>query len=186
MMPSRRDEIANQMHALRRTGAKVASEFPSDMKRAKDWREYVRAMPLPSVVAAASVGFGIMFARSSRPKRSSDLAALGTGAPGVMSAVPTRSRSMERESAEAHVNAAQTKGVLRTLFQTAGSWAAAYAVSQATQLAKQVAAQQLQTFKTGFGGDVHRGKKQRENGPFTESERGSAYAPFTSSPTNSI
>jgi hypothetical protein len=175
MISSRQEEIASRMRELRQSGANVARQFTGDVERAKDWREYVRAMPLPSMLAAASIGFGIVLARPSNTKRPANLAALGTGAPDVMSAVPTRSRSTSSETENLPVNKARTHSVLRSLFQTAGSWAAAYAVSQATQFAKQVAAQQIQSLKTGFGIDVHRGKQQRENGAFEGTERERAY-----------
>lgn len=173
MRSTRQQEILVQMHELRRSGTNVARQIPSDIRRAKDWREYVRAMPLPSALGAACLGFAIMYARSSHREKSSDLAALGAGAPGVMPAAPTRSRS-DDEHGSASGSPRRSKGIMRGLLQTAGSWAAAYAVSQATQLAQQVAAQQLQVFKTGFAANVHSGRKEWPNDA-RESPQGGTY-----------
>ena len=161
MSDSRAQQIVIQMQALRASGTRVAQHFPNDMRRARDWREYVRSMPLPSAFAAAAIGFLATYARTtsrqkqrdpaksvSHPERSSNLAALGTGAPDQKSAVPTRSGST---------------GWVKGAAQAAASWAGAYAVSQVTQFARTLAIQQLHTFKNRLGTDVHRRQFEWEN-----------------------
>jgi hypothetical protein len=161
MSDPRAQQIVIRMQALRARGTRVAEHFPNDIRRAQDWREYVRAMPLPSVFAAAAIGFLVTYARAApkpksidtdqsvnHPRRSSDLAALGTGAPDQKSAVPTRSRS---------------KGWAKGAAQAAASWAGAYAVSQVTQFARTLALQQLHTFKDRLGSDVYRRQFEWKN-----------------------
>jgi hypothetical protein len=171
MSDSRAQQIVVKMQTLRARGTRVAEHFPNDIRRARDWREYVRAMPLPSAFAAAAIGFLVTYARAApkqksmsseqgvtHPNRLSDLAALGTGAPDQKSAVPARSRSAARSRSTAWAKGAA---------QAAVSWAGAYAVSQVTQFARTLALQQLHTFKDRLGTDVHRRQFERENAAST-------------------
>jgi len=54
---NRQQEIAQAMHAVRASGTATANRLPAALDRAQDWREYVRAYPMQSVVAAALLGF---------------------------------------------------------------------------------------------------------------------------------
>lgn len=161
MSDSRAQQIVIRMQALRASGTQVAQQFPNDIRRARDWREYVRSMPLPSAFAAAAIGFLATYASTAstqkqldpdkgvnHPERSSNFATLGTGTPDQKSAVPTRSRST---------------GWAKGAAQAAASWAGAYAVSQVTQFAKTLAIQQLHTFKNRLGTDVYRRQFEWEN-----------------------
>lgn len=161
MSDSRAQQIVIRMQALRARGSRVAQHFPNDIRRARDWREYVRSMPLPSVFAAAAIGFLATYARVApkqkqlgpdqgvtNPTRPFDLAAFRTGAPDRESTVPTRSRST---------------GWAKGAAQAAASWAGAYAISQVTQFARTLALQQLHTFKNRLGTDVYHKQFEREN-----------------------
>ena len=54
---NRQQEIAEAMQAVRASGTATANRLPAALDRAQDWREYVRAYPIQSVVAAALLGF---------------------------------------------------------------------------------------------------------------------------------
>jgi len=45
------------MQAVRASGTATANRLPAALDRAQDWREYVRAYPIQTVVAAALLGF---------------------------------------------------------------------------------------------------------------------------------
>ncbi|MGN6133677.1 MAG: hypothetical protein ACTHOU_04210 [Aureliella sp.] len=52
-----RHQICEQMAAVRSRGLVNAREFGEEVERLADWREHVRAHPIPLVLAAAAVGY---------------------------------------------------------------------------------------------------------------------------------
>lgn len=66
--PDEVSELLRQMHALRTTGDRDVRQLQNEMERVADWREHVRARPLLSAAAAATVGFTVVRAIfASRP-----------------------------------------------------------------------------------------------------------------------
>jgi hypothetical protein len=52
--------ICEQMAAVRNRGLVNASELGEEVERLSDWREHVRAYPVPLVLGAAALGFWIV------------------------------------------------------------------------------------------------------------------------------
>lgn len=66
--PDEVSELLRQMHALRTTGDRDVRQLQNEMERVTDWREHVRARPVLSAAAAATVGFTVIRAIfASRP-----------------------------------------------------------------------------------------------------------------------
>ena len=49
--------LQERMAAIRNHGLETASEIPKAIDQVQDWREYVKAHPIPIIIAAAAVGF---------------------------------------------------------------------------------------------------------------------------------
>lgn len=64
--------ICEQMAAVRNRGLVNASELGEEVERLSDWREHVRAYPVPLVLAAAAAGFWIMPGRARKRKADKD------------------------------------------------------------------------------------------------------------------
>ena len=50
-------QLQREMAAIRRRSLETASEIPAAIDRLQDWREHVRANPLPTILAAAALGY---------------------------------------------------------------------------------------------------------------------------------
>jgi hypothetical protein len=55
-----RDKLIAEMESIRRQGLRAAEQFSHDMTRLADWREHIRASPLPFVIAAAAAGYVVI------------------------------------------------------------------------------------------------------------------------------
>ena len=62
--------LQREMAAIRRRSLETASEIPAAIDRLQDWREHVRANPLPTILAAAALGY---FAVPSKASKSPDV-----------------------------------------------------------------------------------------------------------------
>jgi len=60
--------ICEQMAAVRNRGLVNASELGEEVERLSDWREHVRAYPIPLALGAAAVGFWLMPGRARKKK----------------------------------------------------------------------------------------------------------------------
>lgn len=138
MSAGRETEITRRMSALRTQGTRVAAQLPRDLDRARDWREHVRAHPIPAVMAAAALGFVVVPARRCEPKaqatngsaKSSDGAA---NKPAATEALPTKA------------------GLLASpVVAAVGAWAGRWALATATGALQRLAAEHLHSLPTGF------------------------------------
>jgi hypothetical protein len=59
--------ISERMNAVRNRGLVNARELGQEVERLGDWREHVRANPLPLALAAAVAGFWLVPARRPKP-----------------------------------------------------------------------------------------------------------------------
>jgi hypothetical protein len=140
MNDDHRKEITRRMSALRTQGTRAAAQLPRDLDRARDWREHVRAHPIPSVLAAAALGFMVVPGR--RPARVAD----------------SRSRSVAAEhhrqdqSTSSEVAAKAKPGLLSSpIIATVGAWAGRWALGAATGALQRFATDHIQSFPTTFG-----------------------------------
>lgn len=60
MASDERDKLIAEMESIRRQGLQAAEQFGHDMTRLADWREHIRASPLPFVIAAAAAGYVVV------------------------------------------------------------------------------------------------------------------------------
>jgi hypothetical protein len=113
---NRQQEIAQAMQAVRASGTATANRLPAAIDRAQDWREYVRAYPMQSVVAAALLGFALI------PSNSKDQGGHSVSAQGQQ---PVRGKSR--------------RGLFAAIADPLKPWA----ISAATELAKRMVMQQM-------------------------------------------
>ena len=57
MVSDESDRLMTEMKAIRLHGSTALHELSEDMTRLTDWREHVRAKPLPFMFAAAALGY---------------------------------------------------------------------------------------------------------------------------------
>jgi hypothetical protein len=60
------ERLINEMKAIRVHGAAAVQELSHDVTRLTDWREHVRAKPIPFMFAAAAVGYMLVPARRTK------------------------------------------------------------------------------------------------------------------------
>lgn len=113
---NRQQEIAEAMRAVRASGTATANRLPAALDRAQDWREYVRAYPMQTVVAAALIGFALI------PSNRKDQGGQNVGADGTQ---PIHGKSR--------------RGLFAALADPLKPWA----ISAATELAKRMVMQQI-------------------------------------------
>lgn len=151
-------EIVHRMYVLRSQGTRVASMLPADLDRATDWREHVRANPVPALVGAAVLGFWLVPAR----KCSSDERSDGDD-----------SARRVRQDDEREVPKQQKAGMLANpLVAALGSWAGHWVMSRASGAAQRFASEQLHSLTSGFMG--HGSATQQRGRP--ASGAGAGYA----------
>jgi len=63
-----RIQICEQMAAVRCRGLVNARELNDEVERLGDWREHVRAHPIPLALAAAAIGYWVVPAKRKRAK----------------------------------------------------------------------------------------------------------------------
>jgi len=61
-------QICERMAAVRSRGLVNARELGEEVERLGDWREHVRAHPIPLVLAAAALGYWVVPTRRKAPK----------------------------------------------------------------------------------------------------------------------
>ncbi len=134
MSDARQSEITRRMDALRNQGARTAAQLPRDLDRARDWREHVRAHPIPAVLAAAAVGFAVVPGRKG-VRDEAPAAAAGSDSGRSASAAPSRRQS----------------GLLsHPIAAAVAAWAGRWAMATATGALQRFASDQLQSFPSSF------------------------------------
>lgn len=148
MSDLRQHEIVQRMHALRSEGAWAAAQLPRDIDRATDWREHVRAHPIPAVLAAAALGFTLVPGRS---RSSAAAAPRGSGEPAQHGAGAAAS-STQRQAA--HAQAAAREGGLsyyaKPVIAALSAWAGRVAIASATGALQRLATENLQSLPSSF------------------------------------
>lgn len=70
-------QICEQMAAVRSRGLVNARELGEEVERLGDWREHVRAHPIPLVLAAAAIGYWVVPTRRKASKSQASSATAG-------------------------------------------------------------------------------------------------------------
>jgi hypothetical protein len=136
MSASRETEITRRMAALRTQGTRVAAQLPRDLDRARDWREHVRAHPVPAVLAAAAAGFILVPGRKSARYSPPPVA--------VVSQSPAVSQPEQQP-------ATRKAGVLgNPIAATVGAWVGRWALATATGALQRMASEHLNSLPTSF------------------------------------
>ncbi len=63
MASDERDKLAAEMESIRGQGLQTVEQLSRDVTRMADWREYIRASPLPFVIGAAVAGYVLVPSR---------------------------------------------------------------------------------------------------------------------------
>jgi hypothetical protein len=142
MSDGRETEITRRMDALRSQGTRVAAQFPRDLDRARDWREHVRAHPIPAVLAAAAVGFAVIPGR--RYAQPGHPPAVSTAPAGV--AVPANEAAADSRKASQRKPGFFSNPIAGAV----GAWAGRWALATATSTLQRLASEHLQSFPTSF------------------------------------
>jgi len=153
MSTSHQQEIVQRMSELRSFGLHTAAQLPRDFDRATDWREHVRAHPIPVVLAAAAVGFLVVPARGrDRIQYVSQPASGRAESRQAVTDVQTARVDAQRAADQATA-ATQKAGVLAfatPLMAALGSWVGRMAMTSATNALQRYAMENLQSFPTSF------------------------------------
>ena len=169
MSTSHQQEITQRMSELRSFGLHTAAQLPRDFDRATDWREHVRAHPIPAVLAAAAIGFLIVPARGR--ERIQYVPQPVEGRPESTQAdrrSAQAARADAQRAADQATAATQKAGVLAfatPLLAAVGSWAGRMAMTSATNALQQYAMEHLQSFPTSFTKHGSASPKRRSDSP---------------------
>ncbi len=176
MSTSHQQEIVQRMNELRSFGLHTAAQLPRDFDRATDWREHVRAHPIPAVLAAAAIGFLIVPARGRERIRYVPQPAGGRSESVHAEAQSAHAARADAQRAADQASAATQKAgamaVATPLLAALGSWVGRMAMTSATNALQHYAMEHLQSLPSSF-------TKHGSASPKRRSEAAGQYRAYT-------
>lgn len=168
MSASHQQEIVQRMKELRSFGLQTAAQLPRDFDRATDWREHVRAHPIPAVLAAAAIGFLIVPARGRERIQYVPQPAARRSESHQAVADVQAARADAQQAADQATAATQKAGALAfatPLLAAVGSWVGRMAMSSATNALQHYAMEHLQSLPSSFTKHGPASPKRRSEAP---------------------
>lgn len=146
------EQLIEQMNAIRNASERHVSQMHLEAERLVDWREHVRAQPLPALAIAVAAGFWLFYRKPPT---------LATPRPPTSS---PSSSSAEKQDAQ------QQEFVARTTF---ASGAMAFVGTMAGNLLKQYVSNYVQEKLAGVQHDRNATAREESDEPYAE--RGSSW-----------